>query len=120
MNKSLLTAMLCLLQPSAAQAGEADVIDARVSCDGSCSFHVTVKHADEGWLHYTDKWDILTTDAKVIATRTLYHPHEHEQPFTRSLSNVEIPQNIHTVVIRAHDSVHAYGGKTFTLQLPDR
>ena len=45
-------------------------------------------------------------------------PHVNEQPFTRSLSNVVIPVGVKTVIIRAHDSVHEYGGKVITLELP--
>jgi len=33
------------------------------------------------------------------------------QPFTRSLSGVQIPDGIKQVVVRGHDSVHGYGGK---------
>jgi len=46
----------------------------------------------------------------VLATRTLLHPHENEQPFTRSLSGVRIPDGVTEVIVRAHDKVHGYGG----------
>ncbi len=111
--------MLCSMQ--AILAGEADVVRAKAECNqNTCNFYVTVRHDDKGWEHYADKWDILDSDGKLLATRTLYHPHENEQPFTRSLSNVEVPGDIHSVIIRAHDSVHEYGGKEFELRLPDR
>jgi hypothetical protein len=41
-----------------------------------------------------------------------------EQPFTRSLSGVRISATVSEVTVRAHDSVHAYGGKTVTVELP--
>ena len=111
--------MLCAAQ--ATFAGKADVLQAKAVCNQtSCDFKVTVKHQDTGWKHYANKWDVMTADGKLLATRTLYHPHENEQPFTRSLNNVEIPKNIHRVMIRAHDLVHGYGGKEFKLQLPGR
>jgi hypothetical protein len=53
----------------------------------------------------------------VLGSRTLYHPHVDEQPFTRSLDNVAIPTDVTTVVIRAHDTVHGLGGRAFTLTL---
>jgi hypothetical protein len=53
----------------------------------------------------------------VLATRILHHPHVNEQPFTRSLGGVMIPADISAVTVRAHDSVHGYGGKTLTIQL---
>ena len=98
-------------------AGEADVIDVKADCSNRCTFRVTVKHPDEGWDHYANKWDVLTPDGKVIATRILHHPHENEQPFTRSLSNVSIPIGFEQVIVRAHDSVHGYGGRQVTVIL---
>ena len=100
-------------------AGEADVIAVKVkkSGDDTYQFHVTVLHDDEGWTHYADKWDVVATDGTVLGSRTLYHPHVGEQPFTRSLSGVKIDKTIRRVTIRAHDSVHEYGGKTVTVDL---
>jgi len=94
-------------------AGEADVraVSFHQSPDGSYRFDVTLAHADTGWDHYADRWEVLTPQGDVIATRTLYHPHVDEQPFTRSLSGVTLPPGVNEVVIRAHDSVHGYGGK---------
>jgi hypothetical protein len=48
---------------------------------GVYRFSVTVRHADEGWDHYADRWEVLTSDGTLLATRTLYHPHVNEQPF---------------------------------------
>jgi hypothetical protein len=101
-------------------AGEADVVDVKVSKGGNSSyrFTVTVLHKDTGWDHYANKWDIIDGEGMVLGTRTLHHPHVEEQPFTRSLSGVEIPDNIRAVTVRAHDSVHEYGGKVVNLELP--
>jgi hypothetical protein len=100
-------------------AGEADVIkaEAQREGDGRWRFDVTVRHADSGWDHYADKWDIVGPDGRVIATRTLLHPHESEQPFTRSLSGVVIPDAVSVVTIKAHDLVHGYGGRTIEVRL---
>ena len=112
--------IVILLATKAVCAGEADVVDVSVQRTGEnvFSFSVTVRHQDEGWDHYANKWDVVAPDGKVLGTRTLHHPHENEQPFTRSLSGVKIPQNIPTVTIQAHDSVHQYGGKTVTVKVP--
>lgn len=101
-------------------AGEADVVNVKVSKenDTSYSFTVTVLHKDTGWNHYASKWDIVDEKGMVLATRTLHHPHVEEQPFTRSLSGVKIPESIKTVTVRAYDSVHEYGGKVVTIDLP--
>lgn len=117
-----LIAAICLIAAMSAVvfAGEADVIRVEVRQIDSDRFHfdVTVRHDDTGWEHYADKWDVLTPDGTVLGSRTLYHPHVDEQPFTRSLSGVKIAGNISAVTIRAHDSRHAYGGKTVTVELP--
>ncbi len=108
-----------VLLPLAALAGEADVLNVEVRCDADkvCRFDVTVEHNDEGWEHYADRWEILTPDGEVIATRVLAHPHEQEQPFTRSLGGVRIPDGISEVRVRARDSVHGYGGKDIVVSL---
>lgn len=97
----------------AVSAGEADVVDVKMrkDGDGTYSFDVTVRHGDTGWKHFANKWEVFAPDGKtVLGTRTLYHPHEDEQPFTRSQSGVRIPAGTKFVIIRAHDSVHGYGG----------
>lgn len=95
-----------------ATAGEADVVAARSTCtpDRVCGFTVTVKHADTGWSHYADRFEIVAPNGTVLATRVLEHPHVHEQPFTRTLGGVELPPGIERVTLRAHDSVHGSGG----------
>jgi hypothetical protein len=110
--------MLVLAGP--VMAGQADVVDVKVeqSFDHSYRFEVSVRHDDEGWNHYADRWEVLAPDGTVLATRVLMHPHVDEQPFTRSLAGVRIPEGISTVTIRAHDLVHGYGGETVTLELP--
>lgn len=111
-------ALLCLNMP--VMAGEADVIKVEASkqAEGVYHFSVTVSHADEGWDHYANQWDVVGDDGTVYGTRVLYHPHVNEQPFTRSLSGVTIPAEVEQVTVRAHDSVHKDGGRTFRLELP--
>lgn len=79
-------------------------------------FIVTVRHNDEGWDHYADKWDVVDSGGNVIGTRVLMHPHENEQPFTRSMS-LSVPMHIKKVLIRAHDKEHGYGGKEMWVEL---
>ncbi len=54
----------------------------------------------------------------MLGTRVLLHPHETEQPFTRALGGVKIPENVAEVTLRAHDRVHGYGGQELTVELP--
>jgi hypothetical protein len=117
---SWLAALLTSACLSGVFAGEADVVKVQVSKEGSGSyrFDVTVRHADEGWTHYANKWEVVAPDGRVLATRTLLHPHENEQPFTRSLAGVKIPEAIGTVKIRAADSKHGAGGAEIEVKLP--
>jgi len=103
-------------------AGEADVIDVRVELEssGAFTFHVTVRHEDAGWDHYADRWDVVGDAGAVLGERILLHPHENEQPFTRSKSGVVVPPQVREVVVRAHDKVHGLGGKTIRVSLPGR
>jgi len=112
MLKKTLISLLILLSSTLAFAGEADVLGVKVNKNSDQSYHfdVTVKHKDEGWNHYVNKWDVVAPNGAVIATRILHHPHVNEQPFTRSLFSVKIPKNISRVTIRAYDSIHHYGG----------
>jgi hypothetical protein len=114
--------ILLVLLAGSAQAGEADVVDVEVmrAGDGTWRFDVTVRHADTGWDHYADAWEVVAPDGTVLGTRTLLHPHVDEQPFTRSLSGVAIPDDITEVTVRAHDSVDGYGGREVVVAIaPD-
>lgn len=112
-----------LLAPGApALAGEADVVGVtyQQASDGSYTFHVAVRHGDEGWDHYADRWQVLAPDGTMLGERVLAHPHETEQPFTRSQSGIEIPDDIGEVTVRAHDSVHGWGGAEVAVDMKGR
>lgn len=92
-------------------------VKAQKSSNGSWSFDVTIRHNDQGWNHYADKWIIVSPDTgEIYGERVLAHPHDNEQPFTRSLSGVIIPEGI-TVEVRAKCTLHGYEGKRITLDL---
>ena len=98
---------------------EADIINVDIKGEGEnrYTFKVTVQHEDTGWDHYADRWEILTTTGEIIAVRILQHPHVTEQTFTRQLPFVVIPENINQVIIRAHCSVHEFGGKEISIPI---
>lgn len=110
---------LASLLSTMADAGEADVVGGSITALGDNRYRIdaTVKHADTGWDHYANRWNVLTPDGEVLGIRELAHPHENEQPFTRSLT-LEIPAGVETVILQANDSVHGLGGQTFELQVP--
>lgn len=115
----VLLSLLLLGMPLSGFAGEADVLKVVAEKKGDgYRFRVTVAHADAGWDHYADRWEILGPDDELLATRVLHHPHVDEQPFTRSLSGVDLPEGLSRVRVRAHDSVHGYGGRMVEVELP--
>jgi len=105
-----------------ATAGEVAVVKATAfnNGNGTYRFTVTLRHADEGWKHYADNWEVLTVQGTVLGRRKLLHPHVNEQPFTRSIRSMRIPAGIKEVVIRGHDKIHKNGGKELKLKLPGR
>ena len=121
MKLAVLAALVTLgLTAPPGVAGEADVVGVEAAAEGAGAwrFDVTLRHADSGWKHYADSWDVVVSDGTVLGTRTLYHPHETEQPFTRSLSGVRIPAGTARVTVRAHHKVHGLGGREVTVKLP--
>lgn len=103
-------------------ANEVEVVDVKASQsnDKTWQFSVTLKHADEGWDHYANEWQVIAPDNKILGTRTLYHPHVTEQPFTRSLDGVKIPANIKTVRVIARDTVHGLSTKAAQVELSSK
>lgn len=111
---------LLLLMPGIAPAGEVTIKAVRVECPSSCTFSVTLEHADQGWSHYANQWDVMTLDGKLLKSRVLYHPHDDEQPFTRSLAGVLVPPGMRQVKIRARDSKHGYSANEVVVDIPGR
>ncbi|MCK5735717.1 MAG: hypothetical protein KAH21_04525 [Spirochaetaceae bacterium] len=88
--------------------------------DGSWDIHVSVRHNDEGWNHYANLWQVIDSDSgKLIGERILAHPHDTEQPFTRSLSSLEIPDEVQNILIRAKCNLHDFGGKEINFKIPE-
>ncbi len=62
---------------------------------------------------------VVKPDADSPFTRLLLHPHETEQPFTRSQSLIVIPPEAAHVTVRAHDSVDGFGGQEILVSLAE-
>ncbi|MDJ0823970.1 MAG: hypothetical protein QNJ16_00565 [Rhodobacter sp.] len=80
---------------------------------------VTLSHPDTGWDHYADGWRVEAPDGTELGFRELLHPHVNEQPFTRSLSGVTIPESLTEVRIRARCNLDGWSSTGFTLKLTD-
>lgn len=100
-------------------AGEVEIVKVEVSCATDCRFSVTLRHDDQGWEHYANQWDVMTLEGKLLKSRVLVHPHVNEQPFTRSLSGVSIPEGTKAVKIRAKDLIHGYSSQEYIVELSD-
>ncbi len=87
------------------------------SDDATWCFYTTVRHNDEGWNHYANAWQVLDDHDNEIGLRTLMHPHDEEQPFTRNQCNIKIPPGAKKVRVRAKCNVHGYGGHEVVLDL---
>ena len=120
-SKAIFYISALLLLSISAFAGQTKIVNVEVTNNNdSYRFDVTLRHDDAGWDHYADGWEVLSPEGKVLGKRVLAHPHVSEQPFTRSLSGVHIPQGLSSVSIRAHDSVHGYNKEVFEVILPGR
>ena len=114
----LVTIMVSLFFIGESLAGEVQIVDARATQRGGAwSLAVTLEHSDSGWEHYADAWRVITAEGAVLGTRTLFHPHENEQPFTRSLDGVVISDPTKPVFIEAHDTVHGWTKQRFEVKL---
>jgi len=100
-------------------AGQAVIEKVKAECNHKrlCKFDVTISHADEGWTHFANGWQIFTTKGELLGHRALAHPHVKEQPFTRSMRNIKIPPSIDTVIFIANDSVHGESERKYVLKL---
>lgn len=104
MFKGIIAVAALLATPVFADAPVINNVKAK-NIGGLWSFDVTITHGDTGWDDYADGWRIIDANGKELGLRTLAHPHVNEQPFTRSLSGVEIPADVTEVGIQARDSV---------------
>jgi len=118
-RRMILVTGLMLFAPLAVLANKVEIMDVQVEPQGGGSyrFDVTLKHDDEGWDHYANKWQVLSPDGEVLGERILLHPHVNEQPFTRSLGGVGIPADVREVDVRAWDTVHDEG-ETMRVKVP--
>ena len=107
-------------------AGDADVtaVFAREESDGTWTFHVTVEHNDRDWSDFADGWDVVLPDGTAVRpdpfyayTKQIRNPHVNEQPFTRTQRNIEIPADVTSVRVRAHDKAGGFGGREVEVDL---
>jgi len=96
-----------------------DVLDASaVQADaGTWTFEVTISSPYDSPDRYADAWRVLGPNGEELAIRVLTHDHASEQPFTRRLTDVVVPDDVGIVIIEGRDQVSGWGGDTFELTL---
>lgn len=109
--------LLTLALPAAADQPVVENVRASYGSDG-WRFDVTLSHPDSGWEHYADGWRVLDMHGNELGLRVLFHPHEAEQPFTRSLGGVQIPAGTQQVQIQARCFVDGWNTETTLVILP--
>jgi hypothetical protein len=115
----LAAGLLAATVANTATAGDVRIVAADLHTAGAnrWSVNVTLMHADSGWDHYADRWRVVDDAGTVLGDRVLHHPHVDEQPFTRGLAGVVIPDATGTVYIEAHDKVHGWTRQRLTVDL---
>jgi hypothetical protein len=119
MMKALILAFgFCAAMAPPAVADPVEIVAATARQDAAgWSFDVTLRHPDTGWDHYAIAWELLAPDGTSLGVRELAHPHVDEQPFTRSLSGVVIPDGMDHVNIRARCLVDGWGDGRLRIDL---
>ncbi|MCA0920540.1 hypothetical protein [Pseudooceanicola nanhaiensis] len=95
-------AVFCLLPALPALASPPEILGASAKrAAGGWNISVTLRHDDTGWDHYADLWEVRDEAGNLLGERRLHHPHVDEQPFTRSLRQIVVPDGTRKVYIRA-------------------
>jgi hypothetical protein len=116
--KYLLPLLALMVGP--AQAEPPAIVSAIATAAGDTwRFDVALRHPDTGWDHYADAWEVLSPKGERLGLRVLAHPHENEQPSTRSLAGVAVPQGTDYVMIRARCLVDGWADTLVQVHLTE-
>ena len=99
-----------------------DVVAVKVRASGPnlFDFDVTISSTYDTPQRYADGFRGDAPGNEVLGERKLLHDHQNEQPFTRDLYAVMIPQKVKTVQVQARDQKFGYGGRVVEVKLPGR
>ena len=103
-------------RPATAEQRFPDVVEVAVTPGpGGATFDVTISSPYDSPQRYADAFRVRSADGDVYGVRELDHDHATEQPFTRSLPDVALPEVITEVVVEARDSRNGWGGGARTV-----
>lgn len=76
----ILTVLLTI--STALPAGEVDVVGVKIVAVDGTHFRIdaSLQHADTGWQHYADAWEVIDENGTLLGTRVLHHPHVRSSP----------------------------------------
>ena len=98
-----------------------DVLSAELEpTDDTWRLHATLSSPYDTPERYADAFRALAEDGTVLGVRELAHDHANEQPFTRSLNGLEIPDGIERITVEGRDLRYGWGGATVELEVPGR
>jgi len=116
--RRLACAIFLIFAPGLALADPPTIVDVTVTKTGmTWRMDVTIEHGDTGWDHYADGWEVLDANGNRLGYRKLMHPHVDEQPFTRSLSSLTVPDGTREVFVRAHCSQSGWSDERYRVEL---
>ncbi len=98
-----------------------DVKAVKLRGDGQTyTLDVTMSSPYDSPERYADGWRVLDEEGHVLGEMELTHDHAAEQPFTRSQTGLEIPEDVKAVTVEGRDSANGYGGGTVEVTVPGR
>ncbi|MDR9484667.1 MULTISPECIES: hypothetical protein [Sediminimonas] len=115
-RKTLSLFLLVICTPALSEAPVVEDVDVSHG-DIGWRMAVTLSHPDTGWDHYADGWEVLDAAGNRLGYRKLHHPHVNEQPFTRSLTGIMVPDGVHQVLVKVRCSQDGWAGEAVAVSL---
>ncbi|WP_116040885.1 hypothetical protein [Amycolatopsis palatopharyngis] len=99
-----------------------DVLDATISREpDGLTVAATISSPYDSPERYADAFRVRSVDGRtVFGVRELAHDHAGEQPFTRSLTGLEVPSGTDRVEVQARDMANGWGGATHIVAVPPK
>jgi hypothetical protein len=98
-----------------------DVVDAELEPAGDAwRLSATLSSPYDTPKRYADAFRAVAEDGTVLGVRELAHDHADEQPFTRSLTGLQIPDEVTRITVEGRDRTHGWGGGTVEVEVPGR
>jgi hypothetical protein len=108
-------------EPGQSEQRFPDVIDAELEPAGDTwRLSATLSSPYDTPERYADAFRAVSEDGTVLGVRELAHDHADEQPFTRSLTGLEIPDEVERITVEGRDLAHGWGGDAVELEVPSR